>query len=172
MYNISSSFNSELVLLPWCQHLIFLMSLRESWHFSYWRALLSYFDFWTISMISGQSVAPVMSLSTFKRSPSRRTKSRWEPLPEDKPIEKPTSTCQDSARHGVWTHFSGRENKVSYLPGVFYSFSCRSFLQLYRGIINAPLMCVWACAYHDGILSVTTRRGKSRLFFIYIVKSS
>ncbi|XP_010669752.2 SAC3 family protein A isoform X2 [Beta vulgaris subsp. vulgaris] len=59
----------------------------------------------------GQSVAPVMSLSTFKRSPSRRTKSRWEPLPEDKPIEKPTSTCQDSARHGVWTHFSGRENK-------------------------------------------------------------
>ncbi|KNA25782.1 hypothetical protein SOVF_003800 isoform A [Spinacia oleracea] len=59
-----------------------------------------------------QSAAPVLSLSAFKRSPSRRAKSRWEPLPEDKPIEKLTSTYQDSARP-VWANYNGRDHKFS-----------------------------------------------------------
>ncbi|CAO2826183.1 unnamed protein product [Amaranthus hypochondriacus] len=60
-----------------------------------------------------QSTAPVVSLPTFKNSHSRRTKSRWEPLPEDKPIEKPASTVQDSTRHGVWAQFNGRDHKAA-----------------------------------------------------------
>lgn len=58
-----------------------------------------------------QSAAPISSLSIFRRSPSRRTKSRWEPLPEDKPAEKPTSTYQESAKHGGWAPFNGRDRK-------------------------------------------------------------
>ncbi|XP_021722302.1 SAC3 family protein A-like isoform X1 [Chenopodium quinoa] len=67
----------------------------------------------TSTVNNEQSAAPAVSLSIFKRSPSRRTKSRWEPLPEDKPIEKPASTHQDSARQGVWAHFNGRDHKLS-----------------------------------------------------------
>ncbi|KAL2896411.1 SAC3 family protein A [Bienertia sinuspersici] len=65
----------------------------------------------TSTVNNEQLAAPVLPFSTFKRSPSRRTKSRWEPLPEDKPIEKPTPTYQDSARHGLWSHFNGRDHK-------------------------------------------------------------
>ncbi|XP_038679907.1 SAC3 family protein A-like isoform X1 [Tripterygium wilfordii] len=46
--------------------------------------------------------APVSSLPKFKRSPSRRSKSRWEPLPEEKSIDKPVSVSNDTVKYGGW----------------------------------------------------------------------
>ncbi|GAB4836517.1 hypothetical protein Ancab_001429 [Ancistrocladus abbreviatus] len=62
---------------------------------------------------SVHGAAPMSSLPKFKRSPSRRSKSRWEPLPEEKPIDKPVPTSQESVRYGGWVHFNGRDKKFT-----------------------------------------------------------
>ncbi|KAK9684079.1 hypothetical protein RND81_10G184900 [Saponaria officinalis] len=67
----------------------------------------------TSAVNNDQSAAPFMSLSAFKRSPSRRTKSRWEPMPEEKAVEKPTPTNQDAVKQGGWTPYNGRDQKFN-----------------------------------------------------------
>ncbi|KAJ4824600.1 hypothetical protein Tsubulata_010913 [Turnera subulata] len=44
---------------------------------------------------------PVASVA-IKKSPSRRSKSRWEPLPEEKSVDKPVSVSNDATNYGVW----------------------------------------------------------------------
>ncbi|XP_012073414.1 SAC3 family protein A isoform X2 [Jatropha curcas] len=51
---------------------------------------------------SSQSSTPVALLPKYKRSPSKRSKSRWEPLPEEKLVEKPISITIDSVKHAGW----------------------------------------------------------------------
>ncbi|XP_050209800.1 SAC3 family protein A [Mercurialis annua] len=51
---------------------------------------------------SSQSSSPVASLPKYKRSPNRRSKSRWEPLPEEKLAEKPVSVGNADVIGGVW----------------------------------------------------------------------
>ncbi|RYR36833.1 hypothetical protein HN51_029712 [Arachis hypogaea] len=41
------------------------------------------------------------SLPKYKRSP-RRTKSRWEPLPEDKPVDNPVLVSNDTIKYSSW----------------------------------------------------------------------
>ncbi|KAL9226999.1 hypothetical protein vseg_002748 [Gypsophila vaccaria] len=67
----------------------------------------------TSTVNNDQSATPFMSLSAVKRSPSRRTKSRWEPLPEEKAVEKPTSTYQEPVKQGGWTPYNGRDQKFN-----------------------------------------------------------
>ncbi|KAM7266006.1 hypothetical protein ACFE04_003689 [Oxalis oulophora] len=51
------------------------------------------------------------SLPKFRKSPSRRTKSRWEPLPEEKPVNKLHSGHIDSVKFGGWHQASPKEKK-------------------------------------------------------------
>ncbi|CAK9155090.1 unnamed protein product [Ilex paraguariensis] len=75
---------------------------------------------------------PISSLPKNKRSPSRRSKSRWEPVPEEKPVDKTASVSQAAVNYGSWTHFNERdkqfsvrksENKEDNFSSVKFSFS-------------------------------------------------
>ncbi|KGN50492.1 SAC3 family protein A [Cucumis sativus] len=60
-----------------------------------------------------QVPTPISSLSKSKRSPSRRSKSRWEPLPVEKPAEAPPPHSNGAAaKYGGWANVSEREKKT------------------------------------------------------------
>lgn len=60
-----------------------------------------------------QVPTPISSLSKSRRSPSRRSKSRWEPLPVEKPAEPPPPHNNGAAaKYGGWANVSEREKKV------------------------------------------------------------
>ncbi|XP_043701019.1 SAC3 family protein A-like isoform X7 [Telopea speciosissima] len=61
----------------------------------------------------GQSSGAVSSLPRYKRSPSRRTKSRWEPISEEKLIEKVPSVSHVSVKEVNWDHFKARDRVLS-----------------------------------------------------------
>ncbi|XP_049404917.1 SAC3 family protein A isoform X2 [Solanum stenotomum] len=68
--------------------------------------------------------APVSSSPKSKRSPSRRYKSRWEPLVEEKPTIQPASVTPDASKYGSWNRqFSGgkSDNKVNNSSHVKFS---------------------------------------------------
>ncbi|XP_059317628.1 SAC3 family protein A isoform X2 [Lycium ferocissimum] len=68
--------------------------------------------------------APVSSSPKSKRSPSRRYKSRWEPLVEEKPTVQPASVTPDASKYGSWNRqFSGgkSDNKVNSASNVKFS---------------------------------------------------
>lgn len=71
-----------------------------------------------------QSSNLVSSLPKYNRSPSRRSRSRWEPLPEEKPVEKQASANNDSLKFS-WVHVINKERKVI----IFSSFPFYSFLE-------------------------------------------
>ncbi|OIV91240.1 hypothetical protein TanjilG_30462 [Lupinus angustifolius] len=50
---------------------------------------------------SSPSSTPDSLLPKYKRSP-RRSKSRWEPLPEEKPVDNPALINNDSVRYSGW----------------------------------------------------------------------
>lgn len=77
-----------------------------------------------------QSSTPVSSLTNNRRSPSRRSKSRWEPLSVDKSLDKQSPHTPDSKYSGwlnpseggkVTFFFSGHPLCLS-LSGMFYKF--------------------------------------------------
>ncbi|WCJ19445.1 SAC3/GANP/Nin1/mts3/eIF-3 p25 family [Euphorbia peplus] len=73
-----------------------------------------------------QSSSSVASLPKYKRSPSRRTKSRWEPLAEEKPVQKPVPVSNDSPNYGRWNRkplIGNSESKVDPLNNKRFSFS-------------------------------------------------
>ncbi|KAF7811400.1 SAC3 family protein A isoform X1 [Senna tora] len=43
-------------------------------------------------------------LPKYKRSPSRRSKSRWEPLPEEKPADNLVPNSSHTEKHSSWIH--------------------------------------------------------------------
>ncbi|KAK3018511.1 hypothetical protein RJ639_003684 [Escallonia herrerae] len=55
---------------------------------------------------------PVSLLAKNRRSPSRRYKSRWEPLPEEKTVEKHASVTPDTGKYGGWIHHNERDKQV------------------------------------------------------------
>lgn len=59
-----------------------------------------------------QGMAPISILPNFKRSPSRRSKSRWEPLPVEKPIDKPAYVNNNAVKYAGWMHASEKDRKV------------------------------------------------------------
>ncbi|KAL0539282.1 hypothetical protein IC582_023478 [Cucumis melo] len=60
-----------------------------------------------------QVPTPISSLSKSRRSPSRRSKSRWEPLPVEKPAEPPPPHNNGAAaKYGGWANVSEREKKT------------------------------------------------------------
>ncbi|CAK9315155.1 unnamed protein product [Citrullus colocynthis] len=60
-----------------------------------------------------QVSTPLSSLSKSKRSPSRRSKSRWEPLPVEKPAEAPPPYSNGAAaKYGGWANVSERDKKT------------------------------------------------------------
>ncbi|XP_019192322.1 PREDICTED: SAC3 family protein A-like isoform X1 [Ipomoea nil] len=69
--------------------------------------------------------------SKCKRSPSRRFKSRWEPVPEEKPIDKQESVTPNAIKYGSWNkqdyflQFSNEktESKMHRLGNVKFSLS-------------------------------------------------
>ncbi|CAA3027075.1 Hypothetical predicted protein [Olea europaea subsp. europaea] len=50
----------------------------------------------------GQFLASISSSPKNKRSPSRRAKSRWEPIPEEKVDEKSTNLSYGTVKYGGW----------------------------------------------------------------------
>ncbi|XP_062154759.1 SAC3 family protein A isoform X2 [Alnus glutinosa] len=58
-----------------------------------------------------QSSTPGLSLPKYKRSPSRRSKSRWEPLPEEKSVDKSTSVVNNTVKYGGWINPNERDRK-------------------------------------------------------------
>ncbi|KAK9050258.1 hypothetical protein SSX86_030772, partial [Deinandra increscens subsp. villosa] len=63
-------------------------------------------------MIHNDSTTP-SSLMKNRRSPTRRTKSRWEPLPEEKPVEKQMSFTPSSVKYSGSLHNNARDKQVS-----------------------------------------------------------
>ncbi|XP_042508047.1 SAC3 family protein A-like isoform X2 [Macadamia integrifolia] len=61
----------------------------------------------------GESSGAVSSLPRYKRSPSRRTKSRWEPISEEKLVEKVPSVNHVSVKEVNWDHFKERDGVLS-----------------------------------------------------------
>ncbi|XP_010253399.1 PREDICTED: SAC3 family protein A isoform X2 [Nelumbo nucifera] len=61
--------------------------------------------------IQSSTIAP--SLPKFKRSPSRRTKSRWEPVPEEKPVEKLASVNYVAMKDVNWDKFKEKDGTIS-----------------------------------------------------------
>lgn len=55
---------------------------------------------------------PVTSLPKYKRSPNRRTKSRWEPLPEEKSVDRLASANNDAVKYSGWIHSNEKDRKV------------------------------------------------------------
>ncbi|KAJ8765863.1 hypothetical protein K2173_020379 [Erythroxylum novogranatense] len=49
---------------------------------------------------NSQSSTPLFSLPKYDKSPSRRSKSRWEPLPEDKLVDKSISVGSNTIKYG------------------------------------------------------------------------
>lgn len=46
---------------------------------------------------------PVPTSATPKtKSPSRRAKSRWEPIPEEKVVDKPANVSYGHIKYGTW----------------------------------------------------------------------
>ncbi|XP_052187850.1 SAC3 family protein A isoform X2 [Diospyros lotus] len=60
-----------------------------------------------------QFSTPITPVSKNKRSPSRRPKSRWEPVSEEKPVDKPASVTLGAVKYGAWVPFSETNKKVS-----------------------------------------------------------
>uniref|UniRef100_A0A2N9EF46 PCI domain-containing protein n=1 Tax=Fagus sylvatica TaxID=28930 RepID=A0A2N9EF46_FAGSY len=58
-----------------------------------------------------QSSTPGSSLPKYKRSPSRRSKSRWEPLPEEKSVDKSASVVNDKMKYGGWINANEKDNR-------------------------------------------------------------
>nr|XP_023904021.1 SAC3 family protein A isoform X1 [Quercus suber] len=58
-----------------------------------------------------QSSTPGSSLPKYKRSPSRRSKSRWEPLPEEKFVDKSASVVSDTMKYGGWINANDKDRK-------------------------------------------------------------
>ncbi|XP_068669228.1 SAC3 family protein A-like isoform X2 [Aristolochia californica] len=66
-----------------------------------------------LDLAKDQAHSPILSsLSKYKKSPTRRTKSRWEPLPEDKLIEKLASVNYDPIKDVSWVHSKEKERVV------------------------------------------------------------
>ena len=60
-----------------------------------------------------QGSNPLSLLSKTKRSPSRRSKSRWEPLPVEKPADAtPPYSNGTAAKYDGWANVSERDKKV------------------------------------------------------------
>ncbi|KAF5467208.1 hypothetical protein F2P56_017057 [Juglans regia] len=77
-----------------------------------------------------QCSTPGLALPEYKRSPSRRSKSRWEPLLEEKPLDKSASTVNNTVKYGGWMNAKERnrkpfvgdnESKENNLSGAKYS---------------------------------------------------
>ncbi|XP_026415385.1 SAC3 family protein A-like isoform X1 [Papaver somniferum] len=60
-----------------------------------------------------QSSSVVSSLPKYKQSPSRRTKSRWEPIAEEKLVEKMPSVTPVSVKSATWNHAKEKDKTVS-----------------------------------------------------------
>ncbi|KAJ7976234.1 SAC3 family protein A [Quillaja saponaria] len=52
------------------------------------------------------------SLPKHKRSPSRRSKSRWEPLPEEKLVDKTVPINNNNVKYSGWLHDNERNRKM------------------------------------------------------------
>lgn len=63
-------------------------------------------------MLSDSSTTP-SSLMKNRRSPTRRTKSRWEPLPEEKPIEKQVSITPNNVKYNTPIYDNNRDKQAS-----------------------------------------------------------
>lgn len=67
-----------------------------------------------------QGTTPISILPKFKRSPNRRSKSRWEPLPDEKPIEKPAYANNNALKYAGWMHANEKDRKVFLLSLIFF----------------------------------------------------
>lgn len=63
------------------------------------------------------SSTPLSSLQN--KSPTRRPKSRWEPLVESKPFVKPASTFTSGVKFGGWNHPNVNNKKVNIISLLF-----------------------------------------------------
>lgn len=61
-------------------------------------------------------------LAKNRKSPTRRSKSRWEPVSEEKPVEKQVSVDSVSAKYGGWLNYNDRSKKVFVIFFFLHSF--------------------------------------------------
>ncbi|XP_022745521.1 SAC3 family protein A-like isoform X2 [Durio zibethinus] len=58
-----------------------------------------------------QNTTPVSLFPKYKKSPTRRSKSRWEPLPEEKPVDKLVSVNNYAVKYSSWAHVNEKDRK-------------------------------------------------------------
>ncbi|OMO69467.1 SAC3/GANP/Nin1/mts3/eIF-3 p25 [Corchorus capsularis] len=58
-----------------------------------------------------QNPTPVSSLPKYKKSPTKRSKSRWEPLPEEKSADKSGSINNYATKYSGWFHANEKDRK-------------------------------------------------------------
>ncbi|KAI4384451.1 hypothetical protein MLD38_002607 [Melastoma candidum] len=64
-----------------------------------------------VDNLSKESLTPI-SLRLFKKSPTRRTKSRWEPLAEEKLAGESIPKNNNAIRYGGWKQATARDQKA------------------------------------------------------------
>nr|XP_043614964.1 SAC3 family protein A isoform X2 [Erigeron canadensis] len=65
------------------------------------------------NVINNNNSSTPPSIMKSRRSPTRRTKSRWEPLPEEKSVEKQASFTPDSFKYSGSSHNNERDDQFS-----------------------------------------------------------
>ncbi|XWS07862.1 hypothetical protein CRYUN_Cryun41cG0029300 [Craigia yunnanensis] len=58
-----------------------------------------------------QNPTPVSLFPKYNKSPTRRSKSRWEPLPEEKPVDKLGTVNNYAAKYSSWVHINEKDRK-------------------------------------------------------------
>ncbi|MQM09122.1 hypothetical protein Taro_041989 [Colocasia esculenta] len=80
------------------------------------------------------------SVHRLKRSPSRRTKSRWEPIAEEKMVEKPASVNHRSAEDMGFNHFKVAEKpEVAKYENKVNDWSNMKFLPSQQAVANKSI---------------------------------
>ena len=86
-----------------------VLAFMKEWMY-YFKRLLKNMSLCSNMLSSG----PISSLPTHKRSPTRRSKSRWEPIPEEKLVEKIASVGNEPVKDANRNQISETERMVMF----------------------------------------------------------
>ncbi|KAK2979310.1 hypothetical protein RJ640_013274 [Escallonia rubra] len=92
------------------------------------------------STVGLECSTPVSLLAKNRRSPSRRYKSRWEPLPEEKTVKKQVSVTLDTGKYGGWIHHNERDKQPAWRHG-----ECISKVRWWTHLCNDAPHGVFKC---------------------------
>lgn len=82
-----------------------------------------------------QNQTPVSLSPKYKKSPTRRSKSRWEPLSEKKSVEKLGSFNNYAAKYSSWVHVNEKDRKVLF-KSITFVFDINTMPELIHSFLH------------------------------------